>query len=161
MMQAGVLRVLVSAVSSLCAAAMLAGCGEGDSDGSPARRGGLRSTSDDGTNVASTARSALRLAGRWRGTFYNAQTGGNGAISAMIGQEGDVVTIDTGLPGLGGYFTGTVDAAGNLWLTDAWDGELWTTHSGPANASFIVIQDYVADPDGSGEQFLNTIELSR
>lgn len=152
---------MISMGAALVAAATLAGCGGGDSDGAPPRRGGLRSTSADGDNVVTAASSALRLAGRWNGTFYNAQTGRNGSISATIGQEGTVVTLDTSLSGLGGYFTGTVDAAGNMWLTDAWDGELWTTHMGPATGAYLVIQDYVDDPDGSGTRFLNTIELIR
>ncbi|MBU4458981.1 MAG: hypothetical protein KJ579_00330 [Verrucomicrobia bacterium] len=161
MMKPRGLRSAASIAAAVFAVALLAGCGEGDSDGAPPRRGGLRSTSDGDSNSVSTASSALRLVGKWSGMFYNAQSGGNGAISATITQEGDVVTIDTSLPGLGGYFTGTVDAAGNMWLTDSWDGEMWTTHMGPATGNYMIIQDYVDDPDGSGEQFLNTIELSR
>ncbi len=91
----------------------------------------------------------------------DATTGARESITATITQSGDEITIDTSLSGLGSYFTGNIQSGGFLWLTDASDGETWTTIEGAASSSYIVIQDYVTDPDDPDELLLNTIELSR
>jgi len=154
-------------VAAVCAVvAGLAGCGgESGDGGAPALSLlGSRQQPVESTNQPAAAASgpaAPSIGGSWRGVFLDATTGARRGLTASITQDGDAVTIDTSLSGLGGYFTGTIRSGGFLWLSDAWDGETWTTLGGAASGSYIVIQDYVTNPDDPDELLLNTIELSR
>ena len=160
----GLVCTCVAAVSA--GVVGLAGCGGGSGDGGASALSplGSRQQQMEATNQAAavaSAPAAPSIDGSWRGVFLDATTGGRRSLTASITQDGDTVTIDTSLSGLGGYFTGTIQSDGFLWLTDAWDGETWTTLGGAASGSYIVIQDYVTNPDDPDELLLNTIELSR
>ena len=157
--------VCIRGAAVLATAAWLAGCGGGEDGGgtSLSPLAGRQQSAEATNPVASAAASpaVASIAGSWRGVFLDATTGGRESLTARITQNGDTVTIDTSLSGLGGFFTGTIQSDGFLWLTDAADGETWTTLGGAASPSYIVIQDYVTDPDDPDELLLNTIELSR
>lgn len=158
--------VHATAATVLAAGVWLSGCGGGDGDPGATSLSplGSRQQAAEATNQVATAAASPALpslAGSWRGVFLDATTGGREALTARITQDGDSLTITTSLAGLGGHFTGTIQGDGFLWLTDAWDGETWTTLGGAAASSYIVIQDYVTNPDDPDEQLLNTIELSR
>lgn len=62
----------------------------------------------------------------------------------------------------GQRFTGTIDAQGNMHLTDPSDGETWTTHEQPATSTFIEIEDFQTRPSPTNpDPALNIIRLSR
>lgn len=142
---------------------VVSGCGGSDEDTPSISPLGNLPQSGGSTNAvaATPAPAGPNLAGSWSGLFLDATTGARESITATITQSGSEITIDTSLSGLGSYFTGSIQSDGFLWLTDASDGETWTTLSGAATARYLVIQDYVTDPDDPDELVLNTIELSR
>jgi hypothetical protein len=144
--------------AALVATAMLSGCREGDAG---AGNRGLSARSDPNAPAAPAAPTGVSIAGRWKGTFFDPVANTTQGIRASISQDGDQVTIDTTLPDVGSFLTGTIRPNGHIRLTDAWDGETWTTHAGPATSSHIIIQDYVRDPTTGSMNLLNTIDLTR
>lgn len=144
--------------AALVAAAMLNGCREGDAG---AGNRGLSTRSDPNAPAATAASAGVSIAGRWKGTFFDPVANTTQGIRANISQDGDQVTIDTTLPDIGSYLTGTIRPNGHIRLTDAWDGETWTTHAGPATPSHMIIQDYVRDPTTGSMDILNTIDFTR
>jgi len=143
---------------ALIATVLLHGCREGDAG---AGNRGLSSRPDPNAPASPAAAAGPSIAGRWKGTFFDPVANSTQGIRASISQEGDQVTIDTTLTDVGSFLTGVIRSDGHIRLTDAWDGETWTTHGGPATSSHIVIQDFVHDPTTGSMNLLNTIELSR
>jgi hypothetical protein len=93
------------------------------------------------------------ISGDWSGN-YHIGGGPSTPISASITQNGDATVVETSLSGEGHLLTGTMDGEGNMYMTDAFDGETWTS-AGPATASRVVLIDFLA----GGGTALKTIEL--
>ena len=100
------------------------------------------------------------LRGEWVGVFL-----GNGprqALTATILQDGDAIMIRTSLTGIGANLSGTSSTDGSLSLTDAFDGEIWSTFSSKASATRVQIQDFLRSPAPDDPNApLQTIELTR
>lgn len=152
-------HVLSRILLTLLLAGMMAGSGcGGDNDLTDSPDDGSTPPSTDTTPPTDTTTptdppssgSIPKIAGAWRGTYY---TRGYGleqpgvSISAQIRQDGDAVIINTTLTGVGANLTGTIDSDGDMRLTDAYDGEIWTTHYRPATPSFIQIADFLRPPE--------------
>ena len=101
---------------------LLAGCGGGDGDDGP---------------------TFLDLSGDWSGRYVGPD--GDQDLQATITQEQDALIITTSLQGIGQLFTGNIDTNNEITLTDAYDGEIWTSHGIVATHSFLV-RDYLYDP---------------
>lgn len=87
------------------------------------------------------------LRGRWMGVYYRSDRGGQLSLTASISQEGDAVTLSTSKPsGTARLLTGTISGNGDMVLTDAFDGETWTTLFGPATTNHVMLADYVRQP---------------
>lgn len=101
--------------------------------------------------------------GNWAGVYFVEGRSGVEEIKASISQNGDVVKISTTkAEGVGRLFTGSIDASGDMALTDAYDGELWTTYRIPAAENFIEIDDFTRRPSPSDPSPpLQIIQLSR
>ena len=112
--------VVIAAVAAVC----LLGCEEDDDD-----------DKDIGPNVG----------GKWSGTYYITDGSENEEITATVKHNGDSVTIKTSREGMGASFSGTIDAEGNMRLTDASDGETWTTDYGPASKNELKIADILLE----------------
>lgn len=99
------------------------------------------------------------LRGSWSGFSGVTSSSAKTPVKATVKQKEDMVTITTTLPkdGTGSQFTGTINGDGDMVLTDAFDGETWTTYKGPANSSSIRIFDLTCP--GCGDLFF--LELSR
>jgi hypothetical protein len=103
---------------------LLAGCGGGDGDG-----GGEPTFLD--------------LSGDWSGRYVGPD--GDQDLEATITQEQDALTITTSLEGIGHSFAGSIDTNNEILLTDAFDGETWSSYGIVATNSFLV-RDYLFDP---------------
>lgn len=104
------------------------------------------------------------VGGSWVGHYFD--RGGSRQdtpITATIRQDGDAIMIRTSLVGVGANLTGTIDAAGDMRLTDAFDGEIWTTHYRPATTNFVQIADFLRqpEPEDQGATPIQIIELTR
>ena len=102
--------------------ALLAGCGGDDGDDGP---------------------TYLKLAGSWSGRYVSPDV--NRDLEATITQERDALTIETSLQNIGRSFTGTIDTNNQITVTDAYDGETWTSY-GPVTSSSFLIRDLLFDP---------------
>lgn len=101
----------------------------------------------------------------WSGFFLNTETGTRESLTATVTQDGDAVTITTtkDFPPAQ-MFTGTISSNSTLRLTDASDGEVWSTHFGPATNNFIKVADFLEAPMGADDPTLfplAILELSR
>lgn len=86
------------------------------------------------------------IKGKWTGVYYiNPVSGSEREVKATIKQDGDAIIIKTDLEGIGEKFTGTIDEGGDMFLTDNFDGEIWTTHFMPVTESRVQIADYRFD----------------
>ena len=139
--------------ASLLLAALLAACGDGGNDApkTPAANTGAASgVSIDG--------------GGWSGVIYATDLPGRTSIKATITQTGDAVVITTSRPG-GTHahrFTGSITGAGKMRITDAFDGEVWSTYFGNATSAYIKLADFERPPKaGSTNDDFFVIELSR
>ena len=86
------------------------------------------------------------LRGDWIGAYANGE-GASRSLTATIRQDGDAVFLSTSLIGRGARLTGTSTADGSLFLTDAFDGEIWTTYFRPATPARMQIGDFVRPPE--------------
>jgi len=118
---AGLLAVLVVAALAL-------GCGSGS---------GHKRSPPVGPNIT----------GRWNGEYFRTDRSSRTALTATIRQDGDAIWINTSkAEGRARSFTGTMDEDGEMSLTDAYDGQHWTSEYGPATTNRVVIGDYVERP---------------
>jgi hypothetical protein len=102
------------------------------------------------------------IRGKWEGIFFTEGAGNAEDITARIGQDGDAVVIKTSKSTPPGQrFTGSMAPDGFMTLTDASDGETWSTLSGNATESYIRIEDFVFRPAAGGDAPKNVIELRR
>ena len=108
--------------------------------------------------------SVPRISGQWSGSFFQTNASGSEAITATIRQNRDAIVIETSKAEPPGQrFTGGIDANGDLTMTDASDGETWTTYFGPVTTNFVKIADFISRPDplSSNSPPLVVIELRR
>lgn len=103
----------------------------------------------------------------WRGFYFNGESGFMENLTATITHTSNavvVVTSKTAPPAQ--QFTGTIDAGGKMELTDAYDGEQWTTFFGNASNRFVKVADFARPPlDATLEDEITVpfkiVELSR
>lgn len=101
----------------------------------------------DGGGGGSSSPAPVGIEGSWSGSYENEETGDTASISATVDQDGSSVIIKTSKGGPPGQsFSGSMDGNGNLTMTDAADGEVWTSYY-PATANRILITDYVYHPE--------------
>ncbi|MDF3128004.1 hypothetical protein P0Y35_02225 [Kiritimatiellaeota bacterium B1221] len=105
--------------------------------------------SEFGESSASSSGGIPQVKGAWTGHYV--VYGGSGAfdgqpVTAKIKQGGDAVVINTNLPTIGRMLTGTINSHGEMTLTDAYDGEVWTTLYGSATSDLIRIADFLVAP---------------
>lgn len=106
---------------------------------------GLSSCNDSGGD--STPPVGPDIRGEWVGVYYRETGGARVDIHATIDQEGDAVVIVTDKPSPPAQrFTGTISNDGDLYLTDASDGETWTSHGRPVTHDYIRIVDFLWIP---------------
>lgn len=125
----------------LMALALIGGCnsGGGGTGGNPGAAG-------------------IDLSGSWTGEYISpAQTV---PLTAKIRQSGDSVIIQTTKSGPGNLLTGTMGPTGDLLLTDAFDGETWTSY-GQVSGHHIRIRDYFYDPTLGSDSLEQDIILRR
>jgi hypothetical protein len=141
-------------LGALClAVALAAGCNDDDKK------------KDGESKAAGAAAGGVQLSGKdWSGTYYATDRAGRSSLKATITQTGDALVIVTSRPAGGSAhrFTGSVSSSGKIRLTDAVDGELWTTYFGPANSNYIKLADFrnTPVPGGDNDDFF-ILELSR
>lgn len=85
------------------------------------------------------------VGGKWSGEYGNDETGESMGLTASIKQDGDALTITTSKSGLGHSFTGTIHEDGYIRVTDAYDGQTWTSY-GQTTANHLMIEDYTHRP---------------
>lgn len=105
-----------------------------------------------------------QIAGNWKGSFYlyeydrdkNLADTAKGArrnltsITAVVTQnEKDhaLVTLVTSRSGRGHRLTGRIEPDGGMTMTDAYDGEIWTTHRRKATAQMVELNDFVYEEE--------------
>lgn len=111
-----------TALAGMCAVGTLAGCGGGNGDDGP---------------------KYVDLSGNWTGRYVSPEVNQN--VVATITQDRDALVIETSLRSIGHVLTGNIDTNGQIRLTDAFDGETWTSH-GPVSTNAFLIRDYLWDP---------------
>ena len=85
------------------------------------------------------------IGGTWSGVYY-VEGHSSTRITAKIGQDGDAVSISTSKPESPGQrLSGRIYADAHMELTDASDGETWSSLQ-PANSHHVKIGDYVRQP---------------
>lgn len=118
-----------------------------------------------GGSASSSSAEYISISGSWTGIYaiYDGATvSDRQSLTANIDQDEDAVVINTSLPSIGRFFTGSINTDGNMRLTDAFDGELWTTYYGPVTRNSIRIADFVRRPTPSDPNPpIAVIELSR
>ncbi len=102
----------------------------------------------------------------WSGVFYRTDSSSRTNITAVITHNGHGgVSLTTTLSGRGHYLTGSISSgySGELYMTDHWDDEIWTTHRLDESTSiYFGIEDYVYKPSSSNpDPPLYRIELTR
>ena len=82
----------------------------------------------------------------WAGYFYCTCGGERIRVTATVSQDGGNVSItitsNRDCPGRD-KFSGNMAADGDMVLFDRCDGEMWTSHYGPASSTYIPIYDYI------------------
>lgn len=103
------------------------------------------------------------LQGEWGGRYFVERSSDSReeTITATVSHRGNAIVIKTSKTGAGATFTGTIDADGDMTLTDANDGETWTTYFGPARSNAFRIADFLFDSDLGGSSPLQVIDLRR
>ncbi|HMO52501.1 MAG TPA: hypothetical protein PKE26_14710 [Kiritimatiellia bacterium] len=145
-------------VAALLAVLLLGAC---NSDSKSEASSTIRGTTNSVTTVQSSG--YPKIAGKWSGNFYRTDTQNRRPLEATITQNKEAVTITTTRTGgIGVNFAGTITPEGRMTLTDAYDGETWTTYFGPATTNRIAIADFVNTPvPGETNRVLYVISLSR
>ena len=106
----------------------------------------------------------LRLSGSWRGSYsvLGDLDPGGVPITASVQQSGDAITIRTSLSTVGANLSGSIDSDNCIRLTDAFDGEVWTTHFQKATDNHIQIADFIRPPSAEEpDPPTNVIDLRR
>jgi hypothetical protein len=85
------------------------------------------------------------VGGKWSGEYGNDDTGESMAITASIKQDGSSLSIKTSKSGIAHAFTGTIEEDGYIRVTDAYDGQTWTSHQ-QTTANHLMIEDYTHRP---------------
>lgn len=98
------------------------------------------------------------LRGKWSGYYKSPDQRVN--LTATIKQEGNALTIETTKEGVGHLLTGTIDDDSYVFLTDAFDGETWTSY-GEVSHDYLRIRDYFYDPELRRDSPEQDIYLSR
>ncbi len=88
------------------------------------------------------------IAGKWTGYYENDETGEYETLTATVSQDGDAVTITTSKSGPGHSLNGSIGSDANLFMTDSYDGQSWTSQR-PATSTSLDVGDYTYRPDGS------------
>jgi hypothetical protein len=90
-----------------------------------------------------------RIGGKWTGVYEIRNYFRDEPIDvrASVKHSGDMFVLRTNLPEQGRMLTGTIDEDGEMTATDAFDGETWTTHSGPATENYLDLEDFRFDLD--------------
>lgn len=105
------------------------------------------------------------IAGKdWVGVWYDTEKSGRSPFRATIRVDGNAVVLETtrSAGSTARRMTGTLSSSGRLQLTDARDGEVWSTFFGPVSANFIKLADYKERPVvGNGADDFFILELSR
>ena len=95
------------------------------------------------TDIEDTSAQPVNITGDdWVGYYTRTDTSYILYLAASISQEGSRVEITTTKSGLGHYFSGNINAYGDMLVYDSFDGEDWTTHYGPARSTKIKIYDF-------------------
>ncbi|MFO1531440.1 MAG: hypothetical protein U1F77_17300 [Kiritimatiellia bacterium] len=82
------------------------------------------------------------------------------AVSATIEQSGGSVVIRTSKGAPGRMLTGRIGSNGRMKLTDADDGEIWSTFYGAATSDHVKVADYLyPTPAGHTGTVLQVIDL--
>jgi hypothetical protein len=142
----------------LCLAGLMAGCGGGSSKNNNSTDGAT-----DGTNTTPTP-TVPKVGGNWSGAYYlmnNVPDDDPIPLTARIRQDGKSLFITTTKEGIGHSLTGTIDTSGDIRATDAFDGELWTTHFGPATANAIRLADFLYPDQLTEDSPFQIIDLHR
>ncbi len=79
----------------------------------------------------------------WSGYYAVTGTSTYIPITASIYQSGSNVEVVTSKSGMGHRLSGTINSSGYMYMYDHYDGEIWTTHYGPATSSNVRLYDYV------------------
>lgn len=103
------------------------------------------------------------IRGKWSGEFYTIrlEPPRRQTVTAEIRQDGDAVVVKTSRTGTAANLTGTINAAGRMTMTDAADGETWTTYFGPATASRVRLADFLYDDDLGADSPMYVLDLKR
>ena len=103
------------------------------------------------------------LNGAWTGRFFVMNGGGddNELVTATIGHNGDAVAIRTSRTGIAANLTGTITPDGSLRLTDAFDGETWTSYFRKATSNRVEIADFVHPPELNDPNPIRILDLRR
>lgn len=127
----------ITALAALCGAILFTGCDGGDSA--------------NGGTVGPD------LNGDWSGRYYLTDGSVDVGLKASIIVNTRDFFLETSLPDAGHILTGTLHGDGNIFATDAFDAEAWTTHEGPASASYVKLMDFLYP----GSATFRVIELRR
>ena len=101
------------------------------------------------------------VGGQWSGQYYI--TDGSHAPEQLVANvihKGSEVFIATTREGIASTFTGTIDAEGNMRMTDTFDDQTWTTFYGPATSTHMILADYLFG-SGGDDPPLAVLELVR
>ena len=125
----------------------------------------LTTSCNDGGGDKGSPGVGQSVAGKnWTGSLYATDGTNRRALKATITQNRDAIVITTDLPGSGiaRKLTGTFDKSGKIRVTDAFDGEIWSTFFGPAHGNYIKLADYETRPvAGNGIDDFYILEISR
>jgi hypothetical protein len=98
------------------------------------------------------------ISGGWSGRYYYTDGSVDQSVKASVVVNGGSVFMETNLPDTGRLLTGSMGSDGHLFMTDAHDGETWTTIHGPVSSGHIELLDFA---HGAGSSTLRVIELNR
>lgn len=105
---------------------------------------------------------APKIAGKWSGTYSWSDGTHLMSVRATIEQNGSGLVIRTSKAAPGRLLTGQIRSNGRIRLTDADDGEIWSTYYGAASASHVKIADFlIPTPAGRTGEILQVLDLRR
>lgn len=101
----------------------------------------------------------------WTGFYFNSANGFQVPLTATITHtSNDVVIVTNKIEPPAQMLTGTISTNGTMVLTDAFDGETWTTFFGPATRKFVKVADFSRVPEDRENDInvpIKFVELSR